>query len=197
MNAAGDRFWVRADPAGSWPLMSRAVQLAPRNVEVLGAAAFLALALRQPEDAREPLARALAIDPENASAMVVSVQLAAATGDTIALLRRYSALTSSPGRALAASLVWLQFGSESAIDTLIQTPLGMLTSIIQGFDSVTVLLAQGASLRARGDTARRVLFWWSLAKPRESKASQESSRSTTVRSATTEAHEPVLRTSTR
>lgn len=43
MNAAGDRFWVRADPAGAWPLMSRAVQLAPRNVEVLGAAAFTAL----------------------------------------------------------------------------------------------------------------------------------------------------------
>ena len=144
-------FFVGADPQVSWQLIQRAARLAPRNVHVLLDAAQSALNLRRTDDALELLARVIAIDRNNARAILLEQMLAAASGDSVAVFERFNALAAT-GQPVAPAVNMLLLGTAVARDSLIRTSVSPATVRDNAVYATKVLFSQGEAYLVRGDT---------------------------------------------
>jgi serine/threonine-protein kinase len=154
-----ERLSFESNWLGSWPMFERAARLAPRNLEILQDVAQSAMMMRRIEDARSVTARALAIDHDNLPFAFMSEYIAAATGDSDAVLRFYDASLALNDRPASMLIPPLLYGPPAARDSLIHISLGRVALAQPRFDSITILYAQGLAWLERSDSARaRLLF---------------------------------------
>jgi len=153
------QLWFDAKSFESWPLFERAIRVAPRNLEILQNAAQSAVMMRRVDDARSVTARAIAIDRDNIGFVYLNEFIAAATGDSDAVLRHYNASLAVNGRPSAWLIPALLFGPRAARDSLVHIDLARIALAQPRIDSVTILYAQGLAFLERSDSARaRELF---------------------------------------
>jgi serine/threonine-protein kinase len=149
------------DAASAWPTALEALRLAPRSTSVLDAAFATALALRRYADAGELLARRRALEPAARKGDLMAGNLAAALGDSVAVVTAVRAYQAKGGRLraddpsflLRTPLQLMRFGDGAMGDALLAgTPATFGAQ--SGEDTLNLYSEQTTLLLLRGDTAR-------------------------------------------
>ena len=151
------------DAASAWPTAIEALRLAPRSTSVLYQAFRTALPLRRYADAGELVARFRALEPGVGRGDVMAGQLAAAVGDSMAVVQALRAYETKGGRLRAddqpssflirTPLQLMRFGDRAMGDALLDgTPATFGARSAE--DTQRVYDEQIELLRRRGDTAR-------------------------------------------
>ena len=151
------------DTASAWPTMLEALRLAPRSTFVLDGAFMTALSLRRYADAGELVARRRSLEPAAGKGDRMAGYLAAAVGDSAAVVQALRAYEAKGGRLRAderpfsllfrTPLQIMRFGDRAMGDALLAgTPATF--GARSGEDTVLLYDEQIELLLRRSDTAR-------------------------------------------